>query len=147
MWYRRNMRLLTSKASLYTLLSKAKVWSLFGGWQWALDEFGGVSFTYQHLQQPKLGFNVLVFVVLPSQRWAVFFLHVPVRTKKVEWESNETKQKRTKDGLTLPAVLLEELLLELPEVLADSFLLLTRFLELLHQFLPVFVWKGAERFR
>lgn len=32
---------------------------------------------------------MLVFIVFPSQRWAIFLLHIPMRTKKVEWETNE----------------------------------------------------------
>lgn len=47
----------------------------------SLDELGGVSLAYEHLQQPELGFDVLVFIVLLCQRRAVFLLYVSMGTR------------------------------------------------------------------
>ena len=47
----------------------------------SLDELGRVTFAYEDLQQPKFGFDVLVFVVLHCQGRAVFLLHVSMGTR------------------------------------------------------------------
>lgn len=51
--------------------------------------------------------------------------------------SLEKQHRKPSDCLFLPSVLSEELVLELFQVLAESLLLLSRLLELLHQLLPV----------
>lgn len=47
----------------------------------SLDKLGGVSLAYEDLQQPELGFEVLVFAVLLRQRRAVFLLHISIGTR------------------------------------------------------------------
>lgn len=46
----------------------------------SLEELRGISFADENLYQPKLGFDVLVFVILYRQRRAVFLLHVSMAT-------------------------------------------------------------------
>lgn len=54
-----------------------------------------------------------------------------------EFSVEEQHRKTSERFFFLPSVLPEELVLELFQVLAESLLLLSRLLELLHQLLPV----------
>lgn len=63
------------------------------------DELRGVSFADEDFQQPQLGFDVLVFVVLGRQRGAVLLLHVSTATRQQTWmkKGMEAQQWNSRD--------------------------------------------------
>lgn len=82
-----------------------------------LDELSWVSFAYEDFQQPQLGFNVLVFIVLHRQRRAVLLLHISVGAS-LRWKSTNISQPSVtylfcKFLFPLPSILPKELVLEL----------------------------------
>lgn len=126
------------------------LWNLFS------DELCWVSFADEDLQQAQFGFDVLVLAVLRRQWGAVLLLHVSMGTRsqmvrqvatrtvqlhRRKWRLVNFPRKSSTGRLPnlffLPSVLSEELVLELFQVLAESLLVLSRLLELLHQLLPV----------
>lgn len=108
------------------------------------DKLGRVSFADEDFQQPQLGFNVFVFVVLHCQWWAVLFLHISVGCR---W--GQQTERRLSSGkkhyffyeqilcFLLPSILPKELVLKIFQNFTDSLFLLSGLLELLHKLLPV----------
>lgn len=75
-----------------------------------------------------------------SSFWTVLLKHKERNKNETRFQEMELKNKpvscSASFSLLLPPVLSEELVLELLQVLADSFLLLSRLLKLLYKFLP-----------
>lgn len=111
-------------------------------WELSSDKLCWVSFADEDFQQAQFGFDVLVFVVLLRQWGAVLLLHVSMGTRQGEvtesllWECLLV-EKNLSTVFFLPSILPEELVLELFQVLAESLLLFSGLLELLHEFLSV----------
>lgn len=74
-----------------TISLETKYQSIFTVFYFFSDELGWVSFADEDFQQPQLGFNVLVFVVLQCQWGAVLFLHISVGCG---WKINSKKVRR-----------------------------------------------------
>lgn len=139
---------------VWLCLRRLKHQVLFSVFYLFLDDLSRVSFADEDFQQPQLGFNMLVFVVLRCQRGAVLLLHISMGTRKQtvrNWRKVQLWKTHHVNVCTLsyvifflPSVLSEKLVLKLFQVLTKSLLVLSSFLELLHKFLPV---KDRERER